>query len=228
MVEKHKLVALLPIKRNSERVKGKNFRQLGNKPLFRWILDELLKVQEIDLLVINTDAPDMFTDDVIRNSDRVVIRERPPELCGDMVSMNLILESDMRAYPSAAYLMTHATNPFLTSNSLREAYGEFQSQKEFDSMFSVNRIQTRFYREDGSAVNHDPNNLIRTQDLELWYEENSCFYYFTEESFRRTGARIGSKPKMFETSVLESFDIDDKDDWVISEAYANYLLEKNQ
>ena len=38
-------------------------------------------------------------------------------------------------------------------------------------------MQTRFYRFDGSPVNHDPKNLIPTQNLESWYEENSNFLY---------------------------------------------------
>ena len=37
-----KLIAILPMKANSERVKGKNFKILGEKPLFKWILDTLL------------------------------------------------------------------------------------------------------------------------------------------------------------------------------------------
>ena len=46
-----KIVALLPMKANSERVKGKNFRNFCGKPLFRWILDALESVEEIDEVV---------------------------------------------------------------------------------------------------------------------------------------------------------------------------------
>jgi CMP-N-acetylneuraminic acid synthetase len=45
-----RVVALLPLKANSERVRGKNFRDFDGKPLFRWILDTLLSVDEIDRL----------------------------------------------------------------------------------------------------------------------------------------------------------------------------------
>ena len=44
------------MKANSQRVKGKNFKPLNGKPLFRWILDALLAIDEIDEVVINTDA----------------------------------------------------------------------------------------------------------------------------------------------------------------------------
>jgi len=90
-----------------------------------------------------------------------------------------------------------------------------------DSLFTVNKVQTRFYREDGSAVNHDPARLLRTQDLEPWFEENSCLYYFSRESFKKTRARIGKNPIMMETPPLESLDIDEPHDWEMVSALAH-------
>lgn len=87
-------------------------------------------------------------------------------------------------------------------------------------------MQTRFYRADGSAINHDPNNLIRTQDLEPWFEENSNLYLFSRESFTATNARIGRKPMMYESPRFESIDIDDQEDWDFAVVAARYMLEK--
>lgn len=214
-----KLIALLPMKANSERVVGKNFRSLAGKPLFQWMLDTLLAVDEITEVVINTDARAQLLNAGLRESDRVVIRDRPAELCGDLVSMNLIIEDDIKNTSGAEYLMTHTTNPLLSGATVLDAIRTFRSRiAECDSLFSVNRIQTRFYRQDGSAVNHDPDELVRTQDLEPWFEENSCLYVFTPESFGKTGARIGESPAMFETPALESVDIDEPDDWTMAEA----------
>ena len=81
-------------------------------------------------------------------------------------------------------------------------------------------MQTRFYREDASPVNHDPNNLLRTQDLETWYEENSNLYLFSGESFAATNARIGRKPLLFPTPMLESIDIDNHETWCLAEMVA--------
>jgi len=219
-----KTVALLPMKANSERVKGKNFRELAGKPLFQWILDALLSNSEIDQVVINTDAKHILIDNGLVESNRVVIRERKPELCGDLVSMNLILADDIEAVPADIYLMTHTTNPLITQNTIKKAIETFATQKEFDSLFSVNKIQTRFYRADVSPVNHDPDNLIRTQDLEPWFEENSCLFLFTEESFAKTNARIGKKPMMYLTPALESIDIDEPEDWELASALAERIV----
>ena len=97
------LVALLPMKANSVRVPSKNFRHLAGKPLFRWILDTLLAMPEIDAVVINTDARQILADNGLVDGEangRVIIRDRKPEICGDLVSMNLVLADDVQNVPA--------------------------------------------------------------------------------------------------------------------------------
>jgi CMP-N-acetylneuraminic acid synthetase len=223
-----KIVALLPMKAHSARVSGKNFRVLVNKPLYRWVLESLIAVDEIEHIIINTDARDILEEDGLNDgfgSGRVLIRDRRPDICGDLVSMNDIIEDDLTAVNAQTYIMTHTTNPFLSSSTIRAAllaYKEAVDNGEADSLFSVNKIQTRFYRADGSAVNHDPDALLRTQDLEPWFEENSNLYIFSKTSFARTNARIGVRPLMFETPMIESIDIDTPEQWDIAEAVGAY------
>lgn len=230
-VDNGRVVALLPMKANSERIKGKNFRDFCGKPVFRWILDTLLEVKEIDQIVINTDARDILAQNGLTDTDRIRIRDRKSEICGDLVSMNLVLADDLANVSAGIYLMTHATNPLLSADTIRGALTAFQSaraESKADSLFTVDKIQTRFYRADGSAVNHDPDNLVRTQDLEPWFEENSNLYIFTRDSFARTNARIGKKPLMYEGRQFESIDIDTLNDWDFAVVAARYLLEQKR
>jgi CMP-N-acetylneuraminic acid synthetase len=223
MIGSGRCVALLPMKANSQRVKGKNFRPLHGKPLFSWILDALLAVEEIDQVVINTDARQILAENGLTDSSRVLIRDRKAELCGDTVSMNLILADDIAAIDAETYLMTHTTNPMLTPKTIGSALAEYWagvSAGTADSLFTVNKIQTRFYRVDCSPVNHDPDNLIQTQDLEPWFEENSNLYIFSHASFATTNARIGRKPLMHEMDKMEAIDIDTPEDWALAEAVA--------
>jgi CMP-N-acetylneuraminic acid synthetase len=119
----------------------------------------------------------------------------------------------------------------LSPQTIRNAIATFKSgQKDWqaDSLFTVNKFQTRFYRADGSAINHDPDNLIPTQDLEPWYEENSNLYLFTRDSFTRTQARIGKHPIMLESPRFESIDIDTPEDWDFAVIAARFLLENQR
>ncbi len=229
MLKKRKVVALLPMKANSERVKGKNFRLLAGKPLFQWILDALLSIDLIEIVVIKKDEKSNLLEKGLKESSRVVIRERKGELCGDFVSMNLILADDIASVPADTYLMTHTTNPFIAPHSIAKALSQYwENLDKYDSLFSVNKVQTRFYREDMTAINHQPGNLIRTQDLEPWYEENSCLFLFSESSFAETNARIGKRPQMFITPALESIDIDEPEDWEIAAALAERIVAKGR
>ena len=209
------------MKAHSARVKSKNFRDIGGKPLFRWILDLLCESYVIDQVVINTDARDILEELGAGSSEKVLIRDRKPEICGDFVSMNLVLADDVDNVPSDYYFMTHTTNPLLKSETLSamiEKFHRTHENNEADSLFTVTRHQTRFYSPDGAAINHDPNELIRTQDLPPYLEENSVGYLFTADSFKNTGARIGERPVMFETPALESVDIDEPADWFMAES----------
>ena len=86
----------------------------------------------------------------------------------------------------------------------------------------MNPIQTRFYTKSGKPINHNPKELIPTQDLEVMYEENSNLYIFSKESFLSTNSRIGKTPILFEMPITESCDIDTKEDWEIAESIALY------
>ena len=202
-------------------VKSKNFRLIAGKPLFQWILDALLAVPEIDQVVINTDARQILADEGLVDSERVMIRDRKPEICGDFVSMNLVLGDDIANVPSEHYLMTHTTNPLLQPETIKnviDIYLKAAAAGRADSLFTVNKMQTRFYTEAGEPINHDPDNLIRTQDLPPYMEENSVCYLFNPASFAATQARIGLTPILFPTPRLQSVDIDEISDWFIAES----------
>jgi CMP-N-acetylneuraminic acid synthetase len=123
--------------------------------------------------------------------------------------MNRIIEHDMSLIQADLYLQTHSTNPLLKAETISNAIREFQDNiDKSDSLFSVTRLQTRLYNRAGKALNHNPNELLQTQDLPPLYEENSCIYIFSEAGMKKSGHRIGSKPYMFEIDPAEAWDID--------------------
>ncbi len=222
MIFSRSVTAIVPIKAHSERVPEKNFRPFAGLPLFHHILQALEDTYAVDQVVVSTDsqrildeAPDLF--------DKVRCLRRPEELCGDFVSVNKIIGHVVEQVDSDLYLQTHATNPLLKTETITEALNRFAREESHDSLFSVNRFQTRLYFEDGRPVNHDPAELLRTQDLPPVYEENSCIYIFTAESFAQAGGRrIGNEAMMFETDKIESIDIDDEFTFRLAELLASF------
>jgi len=215
----HGMVALLPMRANSERVPKKNFKEFKGKPLFYWILEKLLAINEIDKVIINTDGVNAFKEYSITADKRIILRERKPELRGEFMSMNRVLEDDVHSVDSTHFLMTHSTNPLLSIETINRAISAYYDaiSKGYDSLFSVNRYQSRFYDSELKPVNHDPSKLLRTQDLPPLFEENSCLYLFNQASFKKSNARIGNSPFLFETPFFESVDIDTMESWNLAE-----------
>ncbi len=221
-----KFKALLPMKGHSERVKNKNLRDFNGKPLFYYVLSTLMNCDFVSELYIDTDSKEIADRAKSYFSDVHIIK-RPSELCGDMVSMNEIIKHDIKVTDGEYYIQTHSTNPLLKAETLDRGCKLFiDNRGKYDSLFSVNRCQSRLYDKNIRAVNHNPDILIRTQDLPPLYEENSNLYIFSKTSFFEKNARIGRSPQIMEMDRLESVDIDEETDFILAEQIAILLSRK--
>ena len=213
-----KIVALVPMRHQSQRVPGKNYRPLAGKPLYQHIIQTLLACPEIDQVVVDTDSPTIM-EGLQQHFPQVVILERPEHLCADTVPMNEILAYDTAQVEADFYLQTHTTNPLLRSQTVSSAIQAFLESYPayYDSLFSVTRLQTRLWDQLGRAINHNPAVLLRTQDLPPVYEENSCIYIFTRQSLLARRNRLGERPLMFPIDAAEAWDIDEELDFAVTE-----------
>ena len=220
-----KLTALVPMRHHSQRVPGKNYRLLVGRPLFHHIIETLLSVSEINEVVVDTDSEPVM-DGLRKNFPDVKIIDRPQGLRADDIPMNDILIHDTDLYPADFYLQTHSTNPLLKPETVSRAIDLFLADHpSHDSLFSVTRWQTRLYDQHGNAMNHNPGELIQTQDLPPVYEENSCLYTFNRANLIAKQHRISDHPLMFEIPADEAWDIDEELDFEICEFLLKRQLE---
>ena len=216
------LAALVPMRHHSQRVPGKIYRVLAGKPLFHHIIETLLAVPEINQIVVNTDS-EQVTDGLKQHFPSVKIINRPESLRADDVPMNELLIHGAGQVGADFYLQTHSTNPLLKPKTISKAIQLLLTNyPKKDSLFSVTRLQTRLYDQTGAAINHNPRELIQTQDLPPVYEENSCIYIFTRENLIAKQHRISDRPMMFEIDADEAWDIDEELDFAIT----NFLLQR--
>jgi CMP-N-acetylneuraminic acid synthetase len=217
-----KLAVLIPMRHHSQRVPGKNYRPLAGKPLFHHVIETLFAVPEIGEVVVDTDSEPVVEGLQHFFPDVKVIR-RPEHLLADDVPMNDILLHDTSQVQADFFLQTHSTNPLLKAGTVSRAIQAFlSSYPAHDSLFSVTRLQTRLYSQDGMAINHNPRELIQTQDLPPVYEENSCLYIFTRDNLLKHHHRIGDRPMMFDIDADEAWDIDEELDFAI----CDFLLKR--
>lgn len=216
-----RIVAIVPMRHTSERVPGKNYRLFAGKPLFHRIIATLASSRLISEVVIDTDSS-VIIQDSAKNFPEVTILNRPEHLRDGGIAMNDVLLNTVKQVEADFYIQTHSTNPLLRPETVTSAIERLlETQTHKDSLFSVTRLQVRLWSENCHAINHDPQVLLRTQDLPPIFAENSCIYIFSRRSLEENKNRIGKSPIMFEMDATEAWDIDNEADFEIAEFLFN-------
>ena len=214
---KYGMAALVPMRHDSERVKGKNYRDFGGRPLYQHVVKTLLQAGCVDCVVIDTDS-DIIRQSCARDFPEVLLLERPQHLRAGETPMNDVLLNTVEQVPSEFYLQTHSTNPLLKADTVRRAVEAFHSARPgVDSLFTVTQLQTRLWDGLTRPLNHNPAFLLRTQDLPPVFEENSCMYIFSADTLLQERNRIGRRPLMWPIPADEAIDIDVELDFKVAE-----------
>ena len=213
-----KIVAVVPMKLNNRRLPQKNTKAFTNgKPLCHYVLSTLLKIKSIDEIYVycsNQDIKEFIP-------EGVQYLRRSSSLDQDTTKMNEVLKAFAEEVPADIYVMTHTTAPFIRAESIEKGLNAVISG-EFDSSFAAKKLQD-FLWKDGVPFNYQLNNIPRTQDLPVLYEETSGFYIYRKRIITELDRRIGESPFIVEVGEIESIDIDEKEDFVIADAIYNYL-----
>lgn len=206
---------IVPIKTVNKRLPNKTFRKLNDKPLYTYLFTTLsnLKGNTIDEVFI-----DSSDENVLKIAQEWGFKtfKRPEEYNSDSTAGNQLITriiNDLKEYDIIGLL--HITTPFLSEETIKKAIFIIREDKEIDSLFGVTPIYNRLWYKN-KPVNHDINNLIRTQDLTPVHEE-ADFYFFRNKSFKKYGKRVCGNYQTMEVSKIEAVDIDDLKDLLYSE-----------
>lgn len=216
-----KTVAIVPMKLNNRRLPQKNTKCFTNgKPLCYYILSTLLTVQGVDEVYVYCSNPDI--QEFI--PEGVKYLRRSESLDQDTTKMNEVLQAFAAEVPADIYVMTHTTAPFVKASSMEKGLQAVLSG-EYDSAFAAQKLQN-FLWQDGAPMNYQMDNIPRTQDLPVLYEETSGFYIYKNEVMTRWNRRIGQKPFIVEVGQIEGIDIDEAEDFMIADAIYNHFFKK--
>lgn len=208
-----KVVALIPIKLNSERVPGKNIKRFSNgTPLMTLIEKTCLDAELIDEVYVYCSN---------RSVQNYVIEgvnylQRPGYLDADSSNCNDIIREFIKEIDADIYVVSHATSPFTKSESI-DACIEAVLSGEYDSAFLARRMQ-EFLWQDEKPLNFDAQHFPRTQDLKPIYTETSGAFVFSRKTFQTYDRRVGVKPCIHEVDSIEAIDIDYPIDFEIANA----------
>ena len=207
-----KVVAFVPIKLNSERLPNKNILPLGDVPLCHHMLETLLKVKAIEDVYV------FCSDETVINylPKGVHFLKRDSALDDNLVKGATIYKSFIEMIEADIYVLAHVTSPFINATSVESALDKVMSGK-YDSAFSVKKELGMIWYKD-KPLNFDLNDIPRTQDIEPIFIETGAFFIFQRDLFSIHKRRVGFKPYMAVTDLIESVDIDYPEDYELAKA----------
>lgn len=217
-----KKIAFIPIKLNNERTPGKNTKKfddgLSILEIFQKVLVDSNAFDELYVFCSNESVKDYLQPGVefLKRPEFLDTKEATPQ---DIISEFIKLkEADV-------YAVCHCTSPFVTPEHIRECVEAVESGK-YDSSFTGERIQKLMWTDKNEPLNFCADNVPRTQDLPVFYNEVSAAYVFKKDVFTKYRRRIGMTSHITEVSGVETIDIDYPEDFEIANAIYMNLLRK--
>ncbi len=209
-----KTACFIPIKANSERVPGKNFRDLNGKKLYRYICEHVQQADVFDDIYIDTNSEEI-AEYAASMSFKVI--ERKAELAKNSANGNDLLVYHYENHPEYDYyFQLFATAPYMQPNTIKKCFNILISSEEYDSCFTATENHS-FYWLAGNPVNYRPGILPRSQDMLPVIEETTGLYGITAEALNKYRCRIGKNPYIHIVSKFEAVDINTEEDLKIAE-----------
>lgn len=209
-----KTACFIPIKANSERVPGKNFRVLNGKKLYEYICEHVKDAAVFDDIYIDTNSEEICE---YAKKEGFKVIERKPELARNTANGNDLLVHHFELFPQYDYyFQLFATAPYLQAETIKICAEKLITSEEFDSCFTATENHS-FYWLAGTPVNYRPGILPRSQDMLPVVEETTGLYGISKEALNRYRCRIGRKPYIHIVSKFEAVDINTEEDFKVAE-----------
>ena len=222
-----KTACFIPIKENSERIQGKNFRVLNGKKLYEYIITHTIESECFDDIYIDTNSEEIKEYALSKN---LKIIERLDSLAQNTANGNDLINYHMEKFPDYDYyFQLFATAPYLQVSSIRDCFNTLTTSETYDSCFTALK-RNGFFWFNCMPINYRPEILPRSQDITNLAEETTGLYGISKKSLKKYRCRIGSRPYIKFVGLFEAVDINTEEDLkiaeVIGKSYWGYCEQK--
>ena len=222
------ILAIIPARAGSKRVKDKNSRLLGRKPLINWTIYAEIQSKVFQMVLVSTDSK--YIADISKKSGAEVPWLRPENISGDGASSVDVVAHALSWYQKEIgkldfFVLLQPTSPLRTLQNIHDGVNLFLKNK-MRPVVSVSEVQDHpdwMIRIKDSSIEPFINYnsfLKRSQELEKLYTVNGSLYIMTPEDFNKCGGFISPNTvPLIIDSKEESIDIDTEWDWGLCEYF---------
>jgi N-acylneuraminate cytidylyltransferase len=218
------IVAVIPARAKSKRIKHKNVRPLGGKPLICWTIEAALASRLVDHVVVSSDIPDIERITSGYRSSRLQVMRRPRRLAGDRVATEPVVQdvlNHLGAAPTLEAVVTLLpTSPFRQAATIDECIRLFRAKKA-DAVATISRLKLKPGTVDARTGSYrllDENTPAEMHKIPLTVCDNPAIYVTRPRVLFQRRSLLGRRNYAVELDKVEGHDINDEIDWTIAEA----------
>lgn len=184
MIEKEKVLAIIPARGGSKRIPRKNLKAISGKPMLLYTIEAAKECKYIDKVVVSTDDEEIAS--ISMKAQAIVPFRRPEELSTDDAGLlGVVLHAiDFYAQKGERYdivVVLPPSSPLRTEEDIRRAL-EYFMKKEEQSLVSLSEVcdhpeDMRQFKEDATLERMlDPENLKKGRANNRFYKINRAIY----------------------------------------------------
>ena len=222
-------IALIPIRKGSKGVPGKNMKPLVGKPLTFWIVDTLLASECMDEIWLAVDSGDYACLARERYGDKVNVVMRSAASASDHASVMTVVKEFLQKRAPADddwICLFQTTSPFTSVSEISKLTKMIHTGK-YNSVVACVRMKKFRWSDDGKPLDYDLITKPRRQDYHGWLVESGAFYAANVGSLKLSPYILSGNVGIVETSGASCIEIDEKCDWAMAEGLARSFMENN-
>ena len=209
---------LIAVRGGSKRVPRKNVRPFCGSSMLELKVEQALRLEGITGVVVTSED-----DEMLEIADNLGARamKRDPYYASDTVPMGDVYVHLASTLDCKDILWTPVTSPLVQDKTIQDCIDIYKRREGHDSVVTVNLIKEYMWLED-SAINYDPKNHPRSQDLPDIYALNFAVNILPRELMIENKNILGNNFYSYMLDEVEALDVDTEHEFMLAE----FLYEK--
>lgn len=207
------ITVLIAVRGGSKRVPRKNVRPFCGSSMLELKVQQALRLESVNNVVVTSDDDEMLE---IADKLGATAMKRDPYYASDTVPMGDVYIHLASILDCKDILWTPVTSPLVQDKTVQDCIDIYQHLTEYDSVVTTNIIKEYMWL-DNKAINYDPKNHPRSQDLPDIYALNFAVNILPRELMIKNKNILGDDFYAYMLDEVEALDVDTEYEFMLAE-----------
>lgn len=217
----NKVVAFLPAKGNSDRIKCKNMKLLNGKPLFLYTLEKIVKCDFIDEVYLDSESDEILNYASYLN---YIPLKRDERLASNKTDGHQMFYNEVQQVDAEIYVQILGTSPFIKPETIKKGIDILKEHTEYDSVVLVKKDKQYTWKD--FKPTYDIEHIPNSSTLPDTIIETMGLYIVKSDFAHQFKRRIGNNPYLLYAEPIEAVDVNYPEDFQLADTIARGINEK--